>query len=255
MADEAARIGPVAIERMTTASAIERIAASLDGRAPSMMVAFCNAHTAKLAFDDPDFARQLGTMLVLNDGIGIELAARMLTGHGFPDNLNGTDFVPAMLARIGRPLRLYLLGGRPDVVARAATVIGERFPQHVVAGARDGYFEEGAFGAVAAEISAARPDLVLCAMGNPLQERIVARLFAQRCCPVLIGVGALFDFLADAVPRAPQWVRRMRLEFLYRLWQEPRRLGRRYTVEAAAFMFAILRLRLARQTPHYTRAR
>ena len=96
---------------------------------------------------------------------------------------------------------------------------------------------------IAAAIAASRAELVLCAMGNPRQEEIIAALAARGAGRVLIGVGALFDFLADAVPRAPPWVRRMRLEFLYRLAQEPRRLGRRYTVEIARFLLAVARLR------------
>lgn len=243
--ETAARIGPLRVERASFAQARDRIVAALEGGTP-LLVAFCNAHTAQLAFADPSFARLLEDMLVLNDGIGIELAARALEGRGFPANLNGTDFVPALLAAIHRPLRIYLLGARPAVVARAAEILARRHSAHRIVGFRDGYFDDAALPAIAGEIAAARADLLLCAMGDGRQQRVMAALGPQAGLRVLMGVGALFDFLSQAVPRAPLPVRRMRMEFLWRLAREPRRLGRRYTVELVRFLLAVARLRFAR---------
>ena len=240
---EIAVIGPLRIARMTTAAAQTRILAARNRTAP-LCVAFCNAHTAKLAFGQPRYAATLEHMLVLNDGLGIDLAARALSQGRFPENLNGTDFVPALLAASPRPLRLFLFGARPDVLLRAQTALALRFPQHVTVGSSHGYVRDDEMPAIADKIRAADADLVLCAMGNPRQEVAMARLAAQSVAPVLIGVGALFDFLADAVPRAPAVLRRMRMEFLYRLAHEPKRLGRRYTIDAAGFLIAILRLRI-----------
>lgn len=239
---ELVTIGPVRIARMTAAQAQAAIFAALGGDAP-LCVAFCNAHTAKLAFDQPAFADTLRNMLVLNDGIGIDLAARALGYGPFPDNLNGTDFVPALLETSARPLRLFLLGAKADVLRRTEEVIARRFPHHHIVGRHDGYFADVDLPAIGDAIAALQPDVVLCAMGNPRQEFVIAALAARKVARVLIGVGALFDFLADAVPRAPRLVRRMRMEFLYRLAQEPRRLGRRYTIEVAEFLVAIARLR------------
>ena len=241
-------IGPLQIARLTAAQARARIDLAVGART-SLCVAFCNAHTAKLAFDDPAYADILRKMLVLNDGLGIDLAARAL-GHGaFPANLNGTDFVPAYLRDSARRLRIFLLGAKTEVLARATATIATRFPQHAVVGTRDGYFGDGEQAAIAKAITASESDIVLCAMGNPRQEKVMSALAAADVAPVLIGVGALFDFLADAVPRAPAWVRRARLEFVYRLMQEPRRLGRRYTIEVAEFLLAIARLRFTQPPP------
>lgn len=247
MEQDAARIGPLTVMRATFSQARAAIAAALERDAP-LCVAFCNAHTAKLAFDDPDFAQTLSGMLVLNDGIGMEIAARALTGRGFPENLNGTDFTPALLGSLDQPLRIFLLGARGPVVARAAELLTERYPAHTMVGVHDGYFLPNELPRIAREITAAKADLVLCAMGNPRQERVIAALAPLCGAKVLIGVGALFDFLAGAVPRAPHWVRRLRMEFVYRLAQEPRRLGRRYTIELFGFLFAIGRLKLEQRS-------
>ena len=242
-------IGPVRIARMTAAQAkaaiFTAVGARLEGTAP-LCVAFCNAHTAQLAFDQPAFADTLRGMLVLNDGIGIDLAARALGYGPFPDNLNGTDFVPALLQTRQQPLRLFLLGAKPEVLKRTRDVIAQRYPHHQIVGSHDGYFSDADLTGIADTIAAVKPDVVLCAMGNPRQEFVIAALAARHAAHVLIGVGALFDFLADAIPRAPPLVRRMRMEFLYRLAQEPRRLGRRYTIESLAFLVAIARLRRSR---------
>lgn len=241
---ESVAIGPVRIARLTGAAARARIIAALDGPKP-LCVAFCNAHTAKLAFDDPAFARTLRDMLVLNDGLGIDLAARVLGHAPFTENLNGTDFVPALLRETTRPLRLFLLGAKPDVLARAAAALTHRYPQHTIVGARHGFFARDALPGIADAIVMGDADIVFCAMGNPRQEEVITELAERRAAPVLIGVGALFDFLADAVPRAPKLVRRMRMEFVYRLAQEPKRLGRRYTIEVLAFLLAIARFRFS----------
>ena len=242
MPEDVVTIGPVRIARMTFAQARDSIVAAVEGQAP-LCVAFCNAHTAKLAFDRPAFAETLRSMLVLNDGIGIDLAARALGYEPFPENLNGTDFVPALLQDCPRPLKLFLLGAKPDVLTRAETVLAQRYPQHRVVGAQHGYFADVDLPVIGDAIAALDADIVLCAMGNPRQEAVMSALAVRKSANVLIGVGALFDFLADAVPRAPTWVRRMRMEFLYRLAQEPKRLGRRYTIEIVEFLVAIARLR------------
>lgn len=244
MPEDVVTIGPLRIARLDTEQAREKIVAALDGPTP-LCVAFCNAHTAKLAFDRPAYADTLRSMLVLNDGVGMDLAARALGYGPFPDNLNGTDFVPALLQTCPRPLSLFLLGAKADVLRRAEAAIAQRYPRHRIVGAHDGYFADVDLPVVADAIVARQPDMVLCAMGNPRQEAVIAALAGRDAARVLIGVGALFDFLAEAVPRAPVWVRRLRMEFLYRLAQEPRRLGRRYTIEIVEFLAAIARLRLS----------
>lgn len=252
MPDDGVTIGPVRLARMTAAQARDAINAALeahDGASAPLCVAFCNAHTAKLAFDQPAFAETLRSMLVLNDGVGIDLAARALGYGPFPDNLNGTDFVPAFLRDSPRPLSVFLLGAKPDILRRAESVIAQRYPQHRLVGVQDGYFADIDLPVIADAIAARAPDLVLCAMGNPRQEMVIATLAARNAARVLMGVGALFDFLADAVPRAPPWIRRLRMEFLYRLAQEPRRLGRRYTIEILEFLAAIAKLRLSGEAP------
>ncbi|MBY6241985.1 WecB/TagA/CpsF family glycosyltransferase [Methylosinus sp. Sm6] len=239
----ALNLGPIRIEHLTVEEALRRIEDALEGRG-SRRVAFCNAHTASNAFFDPVFRHALAQMLVFNDGVALDIASRLVTGAAFPGNLNGTDLVPTFLATSKRPLRIYLLGARPDVVARAAARLAESYPWHEVVGYRDGYFSAAEEAAVVAEIASHAPDVLLVAMGNPRQELFMDAHRDELNSRLTFGVGALFDFVSGTVPRAPAWLRRARLEWLFRLWREPRRLVHRYTVGAFTFALAMACFRL-----------
>lgn len=173
-------------------------------------------------------------VVVLNDGIAVEAANRIINGGHFTENMNGTDLIPYMLRTFPRPLRLFLYGSRPEVVAKAASVYGAM--GHAVVGYCDGF--TGSSEEVCLAIERSGAELVLVALGNPLQESWILQNARNLSPQVFIGVGALFDFSAGAVVRAPLWMRRVRLEWLYRLLREPRRLVRRYSIDMLRF-FAI----------------
>jgi beta-1,4-glucosyltransferase len=178
---------------------------------------------------------------VVNDGIGMDLAALLVHRRRFAENLNGTDFIPYLCARSPRPLRFFLLGSAPGVAERAGRHLAETLGQQV-AGTCDGYGEFAAAGdGLVARINAARPDIVLVAFGNPRQEAWILDHRDVLDAPVLFGIGALLDFLSGNVSRAPEWVRRWRMEWLYRLTREPRRLLRRYSLDLLVFFGLCLR--------------
>lgn len=208
-------------------------------------LAFCNANLVNVAHGDAALQRSLSTFLVLADGIGVDLGSTLLYGTPFPANLNGTDFFPAFFEAEARPLKVGLLGGRPGVAGRAAERLNRRYPQHRFTVVSHGYFAPEEEERLLAGLAADRPDLLLVAMGNPAQERFVAAKLNVRHCAIAAGVGALFDFFAGEVPRAPAAIRKARLEWLYRLWLEPRRLWRRYVLGNPAFLMRMARQYLA----------
>ncbi len=172
---------------------------------------------------------------IVNDGIGMDLAARWLHGRRFAGNLNGTDLIPYLCRHAGRPLRFFLLGGQPGVAQAAARALREQHGQQVV-GTCDGYEERRQAGdALPARINDSGADVLLVAFGNPLQEQWMLDHAAQLRTPLVFGVGALLDFLSGNARRAPAWVRRYRLEWLYRLAHEPRRLLKRYSWDLLVF--------------------
>ena len=204
-------------------------------RREPLRVAFVNAHLANEAAGSPEVAAALEGFHQLNDGVGLDLASLLLYGRQFPVNLNGTDFTPTYLDRTRLKLRLFLLGANARVVAEVADFYARRWPQHEVAGFSHGYFDASEAAALGDRVRAARPDVVLAGMGNPRQELWLSK-FIPDVAPVGMAVGALFDFQTGNVRRAPAVVQKLRMEWVYRMAAEPRRLGKRYTVGNAMFL-------------------
>lgn len=207
-------------------------------------LAFLNAHGSNLAASNKAFQAALKAFWVFNDGVGVDIAAQILHGRMFPENLIGTDFTVRYLKESQRNWRVYLLGAKPGVAVAAAEALKTAAPRIEVAGIQDGYFPAEDAVRIARGIKSSGADLLLVAMGNPLQEIWIERYGAETGCSVMMGVGALFDFLSGDVPRAPHWVRRLRFEWAYRLALEPRRLAGRYLAGNPYFLARVLRARL-----------
>ena len=235
-------IGGVAVAALDRRGALAIIGNAMHERR-HLKLAFCNANLVNLAWRDRELRRQLAGFLILPDGLGIDIGSRILHGASFLDNLNGTDFVPALLAATAKPLSVMLLGGRPEIAERAAARLAAENPQHRISVLSHGYFQPEDEAGLRGRLAAERPDLLLVAQGNPRQERWIASLDPSHAS-VAAGVGALFDFLAGEVPRAPALLRRLRLEWLYRLCLEPARLWRRYVLGNPLFVVRMIRLRL-----------
>jgi alpha-1,3-mannosyltransferase len=200
---------------------------------------FLNAHAAVLAATNAAFRDALQKFIMFNDGVGLDLARWMKYGAAFTENLNGTDFTPYYLANTRHTFRIFLLGAKPHVVEQAAKTFAERFPRHAITGFHDGYSPQG--DALVETIRAQKADLILVGMGNPLQELWIAENLEKTGAMMALAVGALFDFEAGHVARAPHLVRRVRAEWLFRWLWEPRRLWKRYTLESALFLGYALR--------------
>lgn len=237
------RIGPVDVSAIDRPAAVQAIMGAVEAGSPAL-ITFCNAHTVNLASKDGGYAETLSRFLILNDGVGVDVASRGLFGQSFADNLNGTDFTPHLLASARHPLSLYLVGSKPGVAERAATIIEQRFPNVSVVGVHSGFFAREEESGIAEEIRSSGAQLVIAAMGQPRQEQWAARNIATVDRPILC-VGALLDFLAGEVPRAPALIRRMRMEWAFRLAQEPRRLAGRYLIGNAAFLARVMWQKLA----------
>jgi exopolysaccharide biosynthesis WecB/TagA/CpsF family protein len=203
-------------------------------------VGFLNAHVANLAQADDHFREILRGFLVLPDGVGVDIASKALFGQKFPANLNGTDFVPHLLRSLPGKLKVGLLGAERENVDAAADRLKRIAPQHRYLVFDDGFFTAEMEPELLARLSKEKPDILLVAMGVPRQEYWIDRLDARHAT-VAMGVGALFDFLSGAIPRAPMWMRDTRLEWLFRLIVEPSRLWRRYIVGNPLFIMRLLR--------------
>jgi alpha-1,3-mannosyltransferase len=227
----------IRIRVMTAACAISELDERIQLGEPSR-VAFLNANLANTIVKDVVLKENISSFLVLNDGIGIDMASLLLHGKTFPENLVGTDFVPRYLTETRHRLRLALVGGTDEVIRRVVNVMMRKWPQHEVGFWHHGYFDRNQETAIAQAIAQAGCNVALVAMGNPRQEQWIGRNVPDACA-IGFGVGALFDYLAGAVPRAPPFILRWRLEWVYRLMAEPRRLWRRYLIGNFVFVFRV----------------
>ncbi|WP_214409883.1 WecB/TagA/CpsF family glycosyltransferase [Sphaerisporangium fuscum] len=185
--------------------------------------------------------------LVLADGQAVVWASRVL-GHPLPERVAGIDLFLELLAEgARRGHRVYFLGARPEVLSRVLDEVRRRFPGLVVAGARDGYFTDDEAGQVAREIAATRADMLFLGITSPKKEIFVGEWGETTGAKIIHGVGGSFDILAGETRRAPRAWQRLGLEWLYRLLQEPMRLGPRYLKTNAAFLLMLARERLRRR--------
>ena len=238
------RIGQLEIDSVSFDEALERIAELVSRREGGAVFTPNVDHVVKaerdLAFREA-YAR---ASLSLADGMPVLWASRLL-GAPLPEKISGSDLV-IPLARLAarKGWRVYLLGGEPGVAQEAGDRLTRELGLNVVGTDSPVIRADG--GADDAEhllgrLRAAKPDLLLVALGAPKQELFIDR-FARQIGPVVaMGVGGSLDFVAGRVRRAPRWMSRAGLEWAYRLAQEPRRMWRRYLIEDPAFLAIVAR--------------
>lgn len=213
------------------------------------VLAFANAHAMNLAARDEDFFHDLAAAdTLLRDGAGMALLLQLLNlPQGL--NLNGTDFIPRLLQRqAGQGIALF--GTRDPWLSRAREVVEGRLAPGARCVCAHGFLPARDYAALVREH---RPRLVVLAMGMPRQEAVAQVLRAAATGPCLIVCGgAVLDFLGGRAPRAPAWMRRMGLEWAWRLGLEPRRLFGRYVLGNPAFIARSLRCASHQAAPWFT---
>jgi N-acetylglucosaminyldiphosphoundecaprenol N-acetyl-beta-D-mannosaminyltransferase len=238
--DHRIRILGVAVDNVVEAEAIERIAGFVTEDGPHHAVTV-NPEFVMEARRNSAFRRVLAAAdMATPDGFGLLLAAR-LRGNAFRGRVTGVALAELVAARAAeRGWSLFLLGAAPGVAERAAEALQRKYPGLRVVGCYAGSPRCDEEPAIRARIIAAQPTVLLVAYGHPAQELWIARNQPLLRVPVAIGVGGVFDYLAGETPRAPVWMRRIGLEWLYRLIRQPQR-WRRILVAVPLFLWAAVR--------------
>jgi N-acetylglucosaminyldiphosphoundecaprenol N-acetyl-beta-D-mannosaminyltransferase len=226
---------------------LENLIRNRDEKARSVF--FVNAHTLNLAAGDPQYRAILNSgYFVFGDGTGVRWAAK-LQGVRHCDNLVGTDFTPLLLqSTANRGYSYFMLGGDEQTIRSAAQYAQKMFPGWTLSGYHHGYLKTLDMTlSVIEKINAARPDVLLVGMGNPLQERWICQNQSRLQVPVCMGIGGLFDYWAGNVSRSPQWLRNIGHEWIWRLYQQPRDKMHRYLVGNPLFLARIIREHLSKR--------
>lgn len=234
----------VGISLINMGLALDRLNRWIQGH-ERQYVSVCNVHSLMESRRDDKLRRIVNAAgMTTPDGMPLVWLSRM-AGHRYVSRVYGPDLMLAeMAASVPAGHSHFFFGGRDGVADRLADTMRNRFPGVRIAGTMTpalGTAAELCNAETASRINGVKPDIVWVGVSSPKQEYWMACMRPLLEAPVLIGVGAAFDFHAGTVRQAPRWMQRSGLEWLFRLVQEPRRLWRRYLVDNPWFLFELAR--------------
>jgi N-acetylglucosaminyldiphosphoundecaprenol N-acetyl-beta-D-mannosaminyltransferase len=235
----------VRFHSLTLANAVEILSRFIDQKTPRQ-ICLSNAYTVALCRKDAALRSLLNKSgLVLADGMSIVWGGRWV-GARMPERVAGPDLMKALCREaVTRGHRIFLLGGDAANLEALERTLQKEYPSLHIAGTYSPSFcqriceEENK--KIIQMLEEVRPDILFVGLSAPKQEKWIADNLHRLPVPVSIGVGAAFDFLSGRIPRAPLWIQRIGLEWLYRLYCEPRRLWRRYLLGNVVFISLLLK--------------
>ena len=216
----------VPVDAITMGEAVARIDSFIEKRTP-VLVATANAEMLMRATHDGALRRILqGAAMVTPDGAGTVWAAHHL-GHAMPERVAGYDLAQELMRRAPeKKRRIFFFGSAPGVAELAKKKAESLYPGIEIVGTRNGFFSEKDEPEIIENIRRAKPDLLLAALGVPKQEKWLYKHQKELGVPVSIGVGGTLDVMAGVMKRAPRWMQKAKLEWLFRGMLQPKRAGR-----------------------------
>ena len=229
------------VDLLTSAALLQELTDAIDRQSGPKVIQFINGNKIAQVRQDRDMERIMWKAdYVLADGQPLLPMGRLL-GIRLPERIDGIGLMGKLLKLADeRRYSVFLLGAKQSVLDTCVAKIKKNYPNLRIAGSRNGYFSEKETPGIVAQIRATRADILFLGMGSPMKERFADRYAAELGATVIQGVGGSFDVMADLVKRAPVWVQRIGMEWLYRVIQEPRRMFWRYTTTNAQCLWAFL---------------
>jgi N-acetylglucosaminyldiphosphoundecaprenol N-acetyl-beta-D-mannosaminyltransferase len=236
----------ISVAAVDMGGAMKVVDHAIQARTP-LQIGVVNAAKVVNMQRDPELQKAvLGSDIIFADGMSIVWASRIL-GHSLPTRVTGIDLMFEMLALANKNrYRVYLLGARQSIIETVAQKIEADYPDAIIAGFRNGYFDTDEEQSIADHIRRSRADMLFVAITSPKKEKFLARWEEDMRVPVSHGVGGSFDVYAGLVRRAPALWQKLGLEWLYRTAQEPARLWKRYLYTNLAFTWMIIKSLAAR---------
>lgn len=175
------------------------------------------------------------------DGASVIMASKFL-GKPLPERVAGIDLMEDLIALSEKKgYSIYLLGAKQEVVTKTSEMLQKKYPKLKIAGIHNGYFKEQDWPIISKELKNKNPDFIFVGITSPLKEYLVEYLQDDGNNGVFMGVGGSFDVISGNISRAPRWMQKMNLEWLFRVMQEPRRLFKRYFVGNWMFIRDIIK--------------
>jgi len=216
--------------------------AARGGRRRPKLVFATNGHAVAMAGTNRKFRRTFEAADIIHaDGAPVVFASKVLTTAPIPERSATTDFLhDAAAMGQAHGLKFFLLGATEKVNADCAALLNKSYPDLEIAGRRHGYFAAGDEAAICEEINQSGADVLWVGLGVPLEYEFCERNRDRLKAGWIVTCGGCFNFATGAYRRAPEWMQRTGLEWLHRLWREPRRLFWRYAVTNPLAIFLLL---------------
>lgn len=226
----------VGFDNINMEEAVKKALALMDERRAEYVVT-PNPEIVWLCRKDKDLKNAVEkAAMVLPDGIGVIYGARIL-GAPLKEKVPGADFAERLIEAISKTgKKAFLFGSKPGVAESAAEKLRAKYPGLNICGTADGYFKEDE--PVVEAINAAAPDLLLVCLGAPKQEKWMNKNAARLNVGLMAGLGGTLDVFSGAAKRAPEVWRKLNLEWLYRLFKQPKRFGR--MLKLPAFLITVI---------------
>jgi N-acetylglucosaminyldiphosphoundecaprenol N-acetyl-beta-D-mannosaminyltransferase len=231
----------ISLEPVTMAETVERcVAWCREGVRPHVVMPVNAAIVTAMRHDRDLRSACEGADMRVADGAAVVWAARVL-GKSLPERVAGIDLMQHLVERAAQEdLSIFLLGARPAVVERLVALYRERHPRLRIAGFRDGYFDRSRQDDLARSVRDSGADILFIGMPTPFKEVWAWQVRDELGARLILGVGGSFDVLAGFIARAPAWMQRAGLEWLWRLLCEPRRMWKRYLLSNTAFLWLVI---------------
>lgn len=181
------------------------------------------------------------------DGASVVLASKYLK-KPLPERVAGIDLMMNLVELADqKSYKIFLLGAKEEVVKKTKEKLIQKYSKLNIVGIRNGYFKEADWEMVSEQIEKTNPDLVFVGITSPIKEYLIEYLQNKGHKEVFMGVGGSFDVISGNIPRAPLWMQKMNLEWLFRMLQEPKRLFKRYFVGNTKFINAVIHEKIRKQ--------
>lgn len=228
----------VGVDSVTMAEAVAQVE-NLIAMRKNSIVATANAEMLMMATQDAELKKILnGAELVVADGAGTVWAAHYL-GYEMPERVAGFDLVQEIMKiSPAHDYKIFLFGAAPGIADKAKLKAEQLYPGIKIVGVRNGFFSADDEPEIIAQIKNSKADILLAALGVPKQEKFLSKYKDKLNIPLSIGVGGTFDVMAGAVKRAPLWMQKAKLEWLFRAMLQPSRAGR--LIALPKFVFKVI---------------
>ena len=229
----------VCVDVLTTQETIDLVEKYVLSKTPLHLMGV-NADKINMAKENDLIMTIINSCGIINaDGASVVMASKKLKTP-LPERVAGIDLMQDLIKLSDeKGYSIYLLGAKEEVVSKTSEVIKEKYPNIKIAGFHDGYFGDDDWDDIFDNLENTKPDFVFVGITSPKKEYLIEYLQNKGSNAVFMGVGGSFDVISGNIPRAPKWMQKMNLEWLFRVMHEPRRLFKRYFVGNTKFIRAV----------------